>query len=187
MGGMGGMGEGMQEGMMGMLHEHGVTPGIMLRIAEPLGLSDAQVQQLQSIQSRARADHDQHMAASTAAEGHASELMAAEPMDMDAYQAALQEAATHHVMAQVAMTRSSVDARAVLTPQQRTTLDTSIAIMHLMSPGQGMMGGAGGMGGMAGHGRWRQLSHTRPISTRHTSGPSSRYVQVKCPSSSAWN
>lgn len=146
----GGMG-GMQGGMMHMMEQHGVVPAVMLNAAEALALTDAQLEELRTIQARAKEEHDRHMAAKMAAEGRARHMMMmSATLDLEAYEAALREAAEHGVMGHVAMTRSSVEAAAVLTADQKRVLDAAVALMHSMAPAGGGMGGMNGMGGMGG-------------------------------------
>jgi hypothetical protein len=65
--------------------------------------------------------------------------------DLDAYQAALQQAADQMVQAQVELARAGVDARGVLEPSQEARLDELIAAGFT---GCGVMRGSG----VGGHG-----------------------------------
>jgi hypothetical protein len=71
--------------------------------------------------------------------------------DLDAYQAALQQAADQMVQAHVAMARSGLDARATLQPDQRTKLDEMVPAGSAACPmtGSGGMMGGTGVGGHA--------------------------------------
>jgi hypothetical protein len=146
-GGMAGMQGGM---MMQMMHEHGVVPAIILGASQVLNLTEAQVSELGAIQQRAKEEHDRHMAARGEARNRARQLMTADEVALDQYQAALQEAADHQVLGHLAMTRSAVEARAVLNAEQKQRLDDALALMHSLMPSQGMGGGMGGMGGSGG-------------------------------------
>jgi Spy/CpxP family protein refolding chaperone len=155
MGSMGAMQGGMMQGMMGgmgLMGMHG-GPAMILRLAQPLGLSDAQVEQIQEIQTQAWETAQPQMQQAAEAARAASAVLEGDAPDMDAYQAHLREAADHGVQARVAMARAAASARAVLTAEQRSKLVTGMNMMsHMMQGGmmgQGMMG-QGARGGMMG-------------------------------------
>ena len=112
---MGGEGMGMMQGM-------GPSPAALLGAGERLQLTPEQKAQLQGLAKTADEDHRTHMQAAMAAHQRAAEALASESPDLAAYERDLQEAAGHMVQAHVAMTRASLDARAALTPAQRTEL-----------------------------------------------------------------
>ena len=75
--------------------------------------------------------------------------------DLEAYEARLREATSHMVQARVAMARAGVEARQVLTPEQRDRLSFARQMMREMRPGTmggGMMGQGMMDGGMMGQG-----------------------------------
>ncbi|HZD04157.1 MAG TPA: hypothetical protein VE173_04540, partial [Longimicrobiales bacterium] len=87
--------------------------------------------------------------------------------DVDAYQAALQQAADHMVAARVAGARASLDAWNVLTAQQQQEVTDAMSTMGAMYHGMmggagmgwGMMGGPGMRGGMTGGGMMHRMMH----------------------------
>lgn len=126
-------------GMMGSMGMHG-GPDMVLRMAKPLGLTDAQVERLQGIRDAAREAMQQHMQQAMQAGKAAGELLGGASPDLDAYQARLREAADHGVLADVAMARATVQVRQILTPEQRGMLETGMRMMqHMMQGGSGMM------------------------------------------------
>lgn len=131
---------------MGMMRGTGVGPQALLGAADRLGLNDDQTARLQDIASTSRGSHQTHMQAAAAARKNAADALSADSPDLTAYQDALQEAANHMVQAHVAMTRASIEARAVLTPDQLKKLG------ELTAQG-GMMSGMGTGGGHAQHHR----------------------------------
>lgn len=73
----------------------------------------------------------------------ASELLDSDSPDLAAYEARLREATDHMVQAYTAMARASVEARQLLTPEQRDRLSVARQMIHQMRPGTmggGMMG-----------------------------------------------
>lgn len=131
---------GMGMGMMGMreaVHAH-PGPGMMLRAAEELGLSEDQVERLEAMHESAHAAMDEHHEAADAARERAHEAMMADTPDLDAFQAALEEAAMHDVAATVAMARVHMEAGQVLTEEQRAALTEMAEEMHGEGMGEGM-------------------------------------------------
>jgi Spy/CpxP family protein refolding chaperone len=65
--------------------------------------------------------------------------------DWSGYETQFRQAADHFVRAHVAMSRAMADARDVLTAEQRTQLEGSLAVMREVMQGhmQQMMGGMG--------------------------------------------
>jgi Spy/CpxP family protein refolding chaperone len=130
---------------MGMVGEHcmrmmgGPPPAMLLRHQEDLGLSADQVRRIERLQ--AEAGGAEHMGAVMAAHREAAELLHADRPDFAGYEARLREAADHMIQAHTQMARAAVQARGVLTPEQRKRF------AHLA---HGSMGrGHGGMGGEA--------------------------------------
>jgi Spy/CpxP family protein refolding chaperone len=133
------------EQRMGMMAEHcpmmgGAHPTMILRHAEHLGLSQDQVRRIEAI--RDRAEVATHMQGAMAAHRQAAELLQAEQPDLAAYEARLRQAADHMVQAHTSMARTAVEARAILTPEQRA----SLAGMAHGAMGHGAMGHGSGHG-----------------------------------------
>lgn len=148
--GMQGMqGQMMGSGMMGSMGAMHAGPGMILRSSEALGLTPAQTEQLEALQERVRSGHQQHMKPAMAAHQTAAAALEGDAPDLDAYSAALNEAADHMVMAHVAMTRAALEAREVLTSEQRDKLGQLMGDMHGMHGGAAEPGSEGS--GHAGH------------------------------------
>lgn len=146
---MGGQGMHGQQGMMGsgmagMMGAGVAGPGALLGAAEELALTPDQTSRLETLAEEAREVRQEHMQAAMAAHASGAEALSADTPDLQAYEQALEEAATHMVQAHVAAAQAALDARAVLTPEQQSKLQDG---MRLMS---GMRCGA--MGGMMGDG-----------------------------------
>ncbi len=147
---MGGMMGGMQ-GCMDMMG--GPSPAMILQHRQALGLSAQQVERLRALQVRDSTAMMPHMRAAMAAHQAAAELLRADHPDFAAYEARLHEAANHAIAGHVAMARASVEAREVLTVDQRTRLQAAMKTggRGMMGPGMAGMGGRmQGMGGMEG-------------------------------------
>ena len=141
MGARGMMGGSGMMGGMGMA----ASPSALLSAAEPLGLTADQKTKLEDLAKAAAGDHQTHLQAAAAAREKAASTLQDENPNVDAYAAALQEAASHMVQAHVALTRASLDARAVLTPEQQAKVKDGTALVGSMMCG--MMGQRGMMGG----------------------------------------
>jgi Spy/CpxP family protein refolding chaperone len=137
---------------MGMAGAHcmkmmgGAPPAMLLQHRDELGLTSDQVQRLEALLRDARGAG--HMSGAMAAHRQAAELLQSERPDLAAYEAKLREASEHMVQAHTSMARTVVQARAVLTPEQR---EQAAALDHgAMAHGQGhgMMRGEGHMGMM---------------------------------------
>lgn len=157
MGMMQGQGGMMQGGMMQMMGGQGgmmmgmaMGPGMVLRLQESLDLTEAQVTQLEALRDSVGPTMQQHMMQGMQGMHAASELLASDSPDLEAYAARLGEAASQMVQAHVAMARAAVAARQVLTPEQREQLSQARQMMHEMAPG--MMGGGMTGGAMMGQG-----------------------------------
>lgn len=141
----------MMGGMGGM---HG--PAMILEASEALGLTDEQTRALTELKDAG--EHHHHMQAAMEAHRTAAAALENGAADIDAYAAALEQAADHMVMAHVAMARSALDAKAVLTPEQVEKLDGIMKEMHGEHSEPGEHGGMmqekkdTGHGGHGGHG-----------------------------------
>ena len=140
--------QGMMGGMMGLMGmaPHGARE--ILAMGTALGLSPAQLQQLQTIAMHAMQAARPHMQAALQAHQAATQAMEAETPDVARFQTELQSAANHFVEAQVALAHSGVAALAVLTPEQRANVRFAMRLEHAR-----MMQEPGGMPGMPGMGR----------------------------------
>lgn len=151
----GGMqGQMMGSGMMGMMGAMDGGPGMILQSSEALALTPDQTERLETMQERVRSDHQQHMKAGMAAYQKAATALEGDAPDLDAYATALNEAADHMVVAHVAMTRAALEAREVLTSEQREKLGDVMGGMHGMHNGSmqgGMMRSGDGGAGHGGH------------------------------------
>lgn len=149
MGGMMGggmMGSGMMPMMgqgMGMMATGGPGPVTLLRMRDALELTDEQVSRLESIQAEFEEGTQSHRTGMMASHAAAAEALQGDSPDLDAYQVSLQSAANLMVQLHVAMARAALEAREVLTPDQRQQLDTRGPEMM-----RGMMGAYGWRGMM---------------------------------------
>jgi Spy/CpxP family protein refolding chaperone len=151
MGGM--MGQGMVgSGMMqmigqgmGMMATGGPGAAAILRMRDALDLTDDQVSRLEKIQQDLQTTVQPQMTAMMSTQSGAAQALRGDSPDFNAYQQSLQAAANIMVQAHVAMARSQVEARNVLTPEQRQKLQTQGGQMM-----QGTMG-TYGWGGMMRH------------------------------------
>jgi uncharacterized membrane protein len=125
-------GEMMQGGMMRMMR---TQPAMLLQASEALGLTPEQTEQLTALRDEAQPEHQRHMQAAMEAHQTAASLLETETPDLTAYATALNDAADHMVMAHVTMTRTALEARGLLTPEQLERLDEG------MSHKPGMHGG----------------------------------------------
>lgn len=132
-------GMGMHEGMMGMMMSR-PGPGMILRLKETLELTDDQVSRLEAMHNEARESMQAHQQAAQQARMRAHQAMMADAPDLDAFQAALEEAADHTIQAAMAMARVHTEAAGVLTDVQTEKLHTLMEAMEEMHEG--------GMGGM---------------------------------------
>lgn len=137
------------QAMQGMQHcmamMGGPPPQMLLQHREALGLSADQVSRLEALQARARETAMPQMQPTMQAHMAAAELLKGDAPDLQGYEARLREAADHMVRAHVAMARAAVDARRVLTPEQRGRLDELRRQMMSGGPGQMEHGAMDGM------------------------------------------
>ncbi|MDZ7780496.1 MAG: periplasmic heavy metal sensor [Gemmatimonadota bacterium] len=135
MGGMMGhgmMGSGMMPMMgqgMGMMATGGPGPTTLLRMRDALELSDDQVARLQELEEAFQEETGSHMNAAMASHEEAARALQGDAPDLGAYQQSLQAAANVMVQFHAAMARAAIDAREVLTPEQRERLNTQGAQM----------------------------------------------------------
>lgn len=154
-GGMMGMMQGMhgQAGMMGGMMGMAGGPTLMLRLQESLELSEDQVERLEVLRDSAQAGMRTHMMRAMQSVSAAGELLSTPAPDLEAYEAALREAADHMVVGHTVAARVAVEARQVLSPEQRERLDLAIDMVREMRSGMGqgsMMPGMGQGGGGGG-------------------------------------
>lgn len=130
----------------GMAMMSGAPPAAMiLRAADALALTPEQRTRLEAIRTQADEAVQPHMQAGMAAHHKAMQALRGDSPDLAAYEAALKEAANHMLAMQVAAARAGIDARAVLTAEQRAKLADTTTMMHEMM--------CGSSGGMMQHGR----------------------------------
>lgn len=130
-------------GMMGMMGGMGMMepgPMMILRLREPLELTDAQAQRIQQIGQRTQQEQQRHRQLQMQAQQEAVRILQSDSPDLARYEAQLRAAAGHEVEARVAMARAFTEARQALNPQQRQNLAFGLRAMHEMMSG-GMMGG----------------------------------------------
>lgn len=146
MGGMMGsgmMGSGMMRMMgrgMGMMATGGPGPTALLRMRDALELTDEQVSVLESMGADLQAQMRGRMTAMMTAHQAAAAALDSETPDWQAYEGNLETAADIMVRTHVMMARAALDARDVLTPEQREALDARgmemmQGMMHGMGPG----------------------------------------------------
>lgn len=132
---------------MGMMATGGPSAATMLRMGEALRLTDEQKSRLQAIQEQYSESTRMPMQQVMQAHQQAAAALQGESPDFEAYEDALREGAARMVDAHVAMARAAVEAKAVLTDEQRSQLRNLAQMMRgmMMGGGQsGMMGPGGG-------------------------------------------
>lgn len=136
-------------GRMGM-RAGAAGPGLLLRTRDALDLTDDQVERLETLQAELRETGRAHMEQARDAQQRAREALSAETPDLAAAEAALQEAADHRIQAQLAMARGHLQAREILTDDQRTRLEETRELIRDLRPARpgrpGRMRGGAGMG-----------------------------------------
>jgi Spy/CpxP family protein refolding chaperone len=133
-------------GDMAMMMRPG--PAMLLQLEATLSLSEEQVAELEALQAETHEAMQTHQEAAEAARARAHHAMMADAADLQAFQAALEEAARHDVQGQVVMAQAHVQAGEVLTAEQRATLETLMMAMHEMhrDGAHEMPGGGTGQG-----------------------------------------
>lgn len=128
-------------GMMGMA----AGPGMILQLRVSLELTENQIAQLEAMHDSTGQQMRQHMMQGMEAMRAAAELLDPESTDLEGYEARLREASSHMVLAHAAVARAAVQARGLLTVDQRERLALARSMMKEM---QGRMGGGMMQGGM---------------------------------------
>lgn len=134
----------------------GAHPAMLLHAADSLGLSADQRTRLEALRDRANETATPHMQPAMQAHHAAAELLRGDAPDYAAYEAKLREAVDHMVQAHMAMARTNVEARQVLTAEQQARVGPLLASMMQAHAGGQAMAGMGqrdehGMGGMMMH------------------------------------
>lgn len=136
---------------MGMMIAYGLpSPGVILGMQDDLGLSDAQVSQLESLQRNVQETLRADLTSAEEAWEQASSILESATPDLHAYEQKLQEVSTERVDAQVAVANASVQARSILTQEQLQKVRDGISMLQGMFQGppararrgQGVMGGS---------------------------------------------
>lgn len=143
--GQGMMGSGMMAMMgqgMGMMATGGPGPMTLLRMEDVLELTEEQIERLEALQERFRENTTSHVSNMMSSHQAAAQALEGDVPDLETYQQRLQAQANIMVQFHVAMARAVMEAREVLTPEQRERLRTEGPQMM-----DGMMGryGWGGM------------------------------------------
>ncbi|MBI4538276.1 MAG: Spy/CpxP family protein refolding chaperone [Gemmatimonadetes bacterium] len=146
--------------MMGM-GAAGPGPGMILRLREPLGLTGEQIARLETLQENTAQERARHLTAVREAEAKAVEALAGEDASVAEYETRLREAANHGVEAQVALARAAIEARAVLSEEQRSNLGCG---MRTMMQGMQRDGGASGASASGTKGAGGHAEHHEPKS-----------------------
>ncbi len=124
--------EGMGRGMMGA---HRLTPAKLLDMREALDLTEDQVARLETTQkSLAELGSEKMRVARGAHEAAALELAADDP-DIKAYESALSAAMDSMVQWHVGVAQGAIEARSILTDDQRSLVDSGMTMMRHMMEG----------------------------------------------------
>lgn len=138
------------QGMMGggaMAGHQGVMGGGMMGAlfgGADLALSPEQQTKLDDLVTKARQEHLNHMQAAMSVQSGAATALAGANPDMDAYEQMMKQAASQMVDAQMSFAKAAVEARALLTPEQRAKLPEGSQLVNTM------------MCGMMGPGAWME-------------------------------
>lgn len=126
---------------MGMAMMSGApSPAMILRAADALSLTAEQKTRLETIRTQSSEAVQPHMQQAMAAHQKAVQALQGDSPDLAAYESAAKEAANHMAAMHVASARAGIDARALLTPDQRMKLTNATTMMRGM-----MCGESGGM------------------------------------------
>lgn len=112
------------------MHAMMASPAMILRLREPLELTDTQVQRIEAIHSRVQREHQPHIQAAKEAMHEAAALLDTASLDVSLYEAKLREAGNHMVLANVTLARGWVEARQVLTEEQRSNLQFGARVLE---------------------------------------------------------
>ena len=143
----GGMGEDkmdMMSGDMGMMSSSAPGPAMLIRMGQVLELTEKEITDLEAIQVELTDQRASHMPLVKEAHQQAADLIAGGETDLAEYEDTLWEAMEHMISVHVSVARAALDARAVLTDEQRARLEGASAMMRHM---EGMRDG--GMQGMS--------------------------------------
>jgi Spy/CpxP family protein refolding chaperone len=118
------------------------SPAMILNLRQSLGLTDEQIDRLEALRDNVRSEVRQNMMQGMQTMRAAQELLEAESPDLTVYQERLREAANDMVLARTAMAQAAVEARALLTTEQRDQLALARRMFHEIRGGtaNGMMG-----------------------------------------------
>lgn len=137
--------------MTDLMQHMGPSPAALLGAAEHLGLTPDQTTRLEALATSSAERHQVHMDAAMTARQGAAGALGSDKIDVDAILGGLRGAADHMVEAHIDVVRASLDASAVLTPEQRAELENATALMRAMACGmmsdeRTMKGGTGSGG-----------------------------------------
>lgn len=122
------MGE--EHAMMGMGMMSGPSPMMILKQREALGLSDAQVERLQSLEEQLEKAHQAHMKEVMPLRHSAMEALKGEQPNLASYEAALKKLSGPHIAMQVELARVSQEALKVLSAEQRSNVRYGMRLMR---------------------------------------------------------
>ena len=141
----GGMGEGkmdMMSGDMGMMSSSAPGPATLMRMGQVLDLTAKQIADLEAIQVELTDQRASHMPMAKQAHQQAADLIAGGETDLAEYEDTLREAMDHMISVHVSVARAALDARAVLTEEQRARFEGAVSMMrHTESMRDGGMQG----------------------------------------------
>ncbi len=131
----GGMGQDTMDimrGGMGMMSSFAPGPAMLIRMSPVLDLTEKQTTELEDIQADLTDDRASHMPLVMEAHQQAAKWIASGETDLTAYEDTLREAMDHLIAVHVKVARAALDARALLTDEQRARLDGATAMMRHM-------------------------------------------------------
>lgn len=135
------MGPGNMLGMatMPMMGARFPAPRFLLAMKEDLNLSSDQVQALEQLQARAYEKVQGEMNAAQRQEPESDSSAELRGEDTEQYVQALRDYMTHMTEARIAMVRAGIEARGLLTPDQRNQLEEAFGTWGMMGHRQGMI------------------------------------------------
>jgi uncharacterized membrane protein len=138
----------MQGGMMGMMQTMHPGPGMILGAADQLELTPEQKERLTALRDGMQSAHREHMQAAMASHQAAASALEGDSPDLDVYRAQLETAAGQMVAMHVSVARAALEAREILSAEQRSQLENAVSMMrHMHGNGMGGMTGGGMMPG----------------------------------------